>query len=95
MKTFDLEELKEQILRFGKNAERFDISTDETGLTIKLKDHPAIGTTFTIDEAEDMTRGHKIDIGFLLSLVVIAYDAGKFAGKYGDAKNQYYFGEKK
>lgn len=92
MKPFDLEELKEQILRFGKNAERFDISTEEAGLTIKLKEHPTIGTKFTVDEAENMTRGHKIDIGFLLSLVVIAYDAGKFDGKFGDAKNQYYFG---
>ena len=91
MKNFDLEELKGQILSFGKNAERLDISIDECGLKVKLKDYPTICTMFTTDEAEDMTTAHKIDIGYLLSLLIIAYDAGKF----DDARKQYYFGEGK
>lgn len=80
MKNFDLEELKAQILSFGSNAEGLDISINDAGLTIKLKDHPIIRATFTTDDVENMTGWHKIDVGYLLSLAVIAYNAGRNNG---------------
>ena len=96
MKNFDLEELKNQILSFGRNAEQLDISINDYGLTVKLKDYPVICTTFTTDEAEDMTPAHKIDIGYLLSWAIIAFDAGKATEAKANLTKQkinHYFGE--